>query len=120
MNLTKRQVELLESLPRYLAKPPTFPGAIVRHLPSWLLIAVIVLGLGALSLGTSWPLIFWMLLGMWIGCVSRDVGYARKVSERWVIFKEVIAWERVEELLTRTKIGKSAPPPSFSSNSKHT
>ena len=70
----------------------------MRHMRSWTLLAVLMLGLGVFFLQTSYPYVFWLLCGMLIGCVARDVGYARQVSPRWEIFGKVIAWDRVEEL----------------------
>ena len=43
----------------------------------------------------------WLMVGMLLGCISRDVSWVRSTRKAWPLTCEVIDWEKVEKLAER-------------------
>ena len=44
-----------------------------------------------------WPG-FWMLIGMLLGCVSRDFSWLRAIGKTWAFTEKVTDWDKVSKL----------------------
>jgi hypothetical protein len=89
--------KLIKLLLGFHSKPPTFGSLTAPWLKQWLLFTIAP-ALGALFFFAGWPGVLWLMVGMWLGMVSRDLGSIRHTLRVWPIYNRVIAWERVEQL----------------------
>ena len=98
--MTPNQRMMLMSYQSFRRSPPTVPGLIVRFLPVWLLLfivcgAIVVLGVVRnLHVGTG------LGVGLFVGIVARDIGFAIRTASGWPVVNAIINWELVEKLLS--------------------
>jgi hypothetical protein len=67
-----------------------------------ILIAVSALGVyAAYTLHAYWAA--FIVVGLFIGALARDVGSFRRVIQIWPVFAEVLDWQRVDQLLDQDR-----------------
>lgn len=80
----------------------TSPGFFDMTLRQWLSTLGLALGLlvlgGALVSATSMDWAGWILCGMGLGALLRDIGVRRRSVVVWPLLDAVIDWDRVERL----------------------
>jgi hypothetical protein len=61
------------------------------------LVSYFAIGLGVLAWLQAWPF-FYVLLGLFAGCVFRDIGWFRAIGRTWAFSLKVTDWDKVQKL----------------------
>ncbi len=103
MKLTKLQRKTLEFFHSFRTAPPTIGRQLRFNWFAWLpLLIIAVLGVIVL-LTPGLANAGWLWLGLVVGAFLRDIGRFRQLVRVWPIYKEIINWQRVSELLELNK-----------------
>jgi hypothetical protein len=99
MKLTKLQKKTLEFFHSCRSKPPTIGRQLGFNWFAW--VPLLVVGvLGCLVLLTpGFEKVGWLWVGLIAGAFARDIGRFRGVVSVWPVYKEIINWQRVSDLL---------------------
>jgi hypothetical protein len=99
MKLTKIQRKTLQFLLLFFPIKPTIGRQLRFNWFAWLpLLALCAIGcIFAFTSGLS--SLGWWVIGMAVGAFSRDIGRFRLFVRVWPVYKEIINWQRVTELL---------------------
>src|SRR5688572_27946136 len=62
-----------------------------------LLVSVVAASLAILALAQIWTP-FWLVLGMFAGCVLRDIGWVISIRRTWPFSERVTDWDKVHRL----------------------
>ncbi len=99
MKLTKLQRKTLQFFDSFRSTPPTIVGQLSFN---WFatvpLLAVLAISV-AVAFVPGFMGVAWLWIGLALGALSRDIGRYRGVVRVWPIYREIIHWHRVSELL---------------------
>ena len=99
MKLTKLQKKTLQFFNLFRAEPPTIVGQLRFNWFAWLpLLIIAVLGCVVL-LTPGFENAGWLWIGLVVGAFFRDIGRFRGLVRVWPVYKEIINWQRISELL---------------------
>jgi hypothetical protein len=103
MQLTKQQRRMLEIYRWYRAHPPSlrfYLSAMLWRSARWLYVGVFAIAvLIVIGRATIFGSLTYIILGLLLGFVVRDVIYYRQTTLVWPVFDEIIDWGKVEALL---------------------
>ncbi|HEX5103022.1 MAG TPA: hypothetical protein VFV87_04385 [Pirellulaceae bacterium] len=99
--MTKAQRKMLTAYKAFRDSPPTVLTLLPRFLRPWLLLTVVCGVLVALGVVNGFLFVPRLAVGLLVGCVARDIGWSLKTVSGWPTTREVINWDRVEQLLSQ-------------------
>jgi hypothetical protein len=99
MKLTKLQKKTLQFFNLFRTEPPTIGRQLRFNWFAWLpLLIIAVLGCVVL-LTPGFENAGWLWIGLVVGAFFRDIGRFRGLVRVWPVYKEIINWQRISELL---------------------
>ncbi len=99
MKLTKLQKKTLQYFESFSTETPTVIRQMRFNWFAWLPLLIIgVLGL-LLLFTPGFECAGWLWIGLVAGAVFRDIGRFRGIVRVWPVYREIIDWQRVKELL---------------------
>lgn len=101
MQLAAKSIRILQLYKRFREEDPTTVGIFWGARRGWILNVTLTIMLIALAFALpDFPRgVGFLAIGIGVGQFLRDVGYARASAQQWPLFKGVINWQRVDELL---------------------
>jgi hypothetical protein len=99
MKLTKLQKKTLQFFHSCRSEPPTVGRQLSFNWFAWLLLLIIA-ALGCVVLLTpGFANAGWLWIGLVAGAFGRDIGRYRGIVRVWPVYREIINWQKVSELL---------------------
>lgn len=105
MQLTRYQRWILALYWRHRGGPIPTTSLLRQGLPAYVLAVCSFGGLALLAYLASWRSVALVLLGIPLGALWREMDMLRELRWIWPVYREIIAWEKVERLLA----GEDAP-----------
>lgn len=103
MKLNKAQADSLRRLQRYRTHPPSLQERLRLVARFAVALLVIVVLLGAVFVWLEVPGALFLLAGLYLGAVAREIGQQRLFIEWWPLNRQITHWEKVDEILTQTE-----------------
>jgi hypothetical protein len=105
--ITPDDLKALEFYWLHREHSPSLAYMLSRYFLQWTrLFLVIAVFCGLMYVALAPDFMFYLvvlLLGLLVGVVARDVAYARSVVHRWPLFRRVVDWDKVGDLLGRPR-----------------
>ena len=99
MKMTKLQRKTLQFFDLFRSETPTVGRQLRFNWFAWIPLLIIAL-LGLLLLFTpGFECGGWLWIGLVAGAFFRDIGRFRGLVRVWPVYREIINWQRVKELL---------------------
>lgn len=103
MKLTKFQESLLSYYQQNRESQLTILSILSSAWKSYLVLIVLVAGIIVIAWYLDWLMITYLVAGLVIGALLRDIGYAHRSAKFWPVLMSIIEWRKVEELLNKEK-----------------
>lgn len=104
MKLSPLHQKTLTILGDYHKSAPTLGRILQRSFVVYLIIVPLFLGAAAVAFHFTYDLFGWIVIGLLLGCLVRDLGWFRRTVVLWPLHDDIINWDRVDELLTSSGI----------------
>jgi hypothetical protein len=99
-NFTPFHKKVLTQYQSFHASPPSLGSLIALSARGHILMAVVVIAASILCFNIGITPIGYVMIGMLVGAVSRDMGHFRKLSKGWPLLDRIIDWATVNTLLS--------------------
>jgi hypothetical protein len=109
MRLTRYQRWILALYGRHRGGPLPATSLLRQGLPAYVLAVCSLGGCAMLAYLIGWPSVALVLLGIPLGAFWREVDGLRELRRIWPVYREIIAWERVEGLLVGEDHQRATP-----------
>lgn len=103
--LSRRERASLEALRRDRSSPPTILSTILRGrmLVAWSIVAlpmvIFCLLAAALIDESAQGVVTALVIGMFVGCVARDIGWIRRYALLWPLNERILDFDKIDALL---------------------
>ena len=104
--MTQSQRRMLMAYRTVRDSPPTVATFLPRLMRPWLLLAVVCGVLVALGVASGFQFVPGLALGLFVGCVARDISWSLKTAQIWPTTREIINWDRVDQLLSQPAVSR--------------
>ena len=101
MKLTKFQESLLSFYQQNRDRQITIWWILSSAWKNYILLILLVTAIVAIAWYLDWLMITYLVAGLVVGALLRDIGYAQRSSKFWPVLMSIIEWRKVEELLDK-------------------
>jgi hypothetical protein len=99
MKLTKVQRKTLQFFQLFHSEKPTIGRQLIFNWFAWLPLLASVAVASIFAFTPAFANMGWWMIGVAVGAFGRDIGRFRQFVRVWPVYKEVVNWQRVSELL---------------------
>lgn len=99
MKLTKFQASLLSYYHQNRDRQITVWGILATAWKNYIVLMLLVFAIVVVAWYLDWLVISYLVAGLVVGALLRDIGYAHRSTKFWPVLMSIIEWRKVEELL---------------------
>jgi hypothetical protein len=100
MYLSKQDLLLLKFYQKYRSKEPTLPRLLMRQSLNFVVLVAACVGIWLLATAPGGSREYgWGVIGLLSGIIFNRLNRAVLLWQRWPLMREIINWQRVEELV---------------------
>ena len=97
--ITPIQKQLLEQYQTFYHKPPSVTSLMTLSARGHVLMVVVFAAAAVLCFSIGIAPVGYVMIGMLVGAISRDLGQFRKLTQAWPVLFKLINWQSLNALL---------------------
>jgi len=103
--MVKIEQEVLNLYQKYRHSPPNLFQLVGLNLKRYFFMLIVTaLAIGLLA-ALNWPNLIFLLLGLMLGTLLRDIATFRQFVKTWPVTKSVLDWQEIARRLDRERLG---------------